>query len=84
MAASRSSKALDHLLDVGGPEAESIKSESGIHRTVLWRYRTGKGKPDADTVAILDRLTGGKVPANGWEDESPSDAGQPKSSESAA
>jgi hypothetical protein len=70
MASSSSSRALDDLLERGGSEAEAIKG-SGIHRTVLWRYRKGKGKPDAETVALLERLSSGCVPANGWEDDPP-------------
>ena len=67
MGLSLSSRALDQLLEAGGEQAEAIKGL--LHRTVLWRYRTGKGKPDADTIAKLDRLSEGFVPANGWEDE---------------
>ena len=83
MAASQSSRALDALLDEGGTEAEAIKS-SAIHRTVLWRYRKGKGKPDAETVALLERLSAGRVPANGWEDEHPETGDQTKRSDPTA
>lgn len=68
MGPSASSRALDALLDAGGPEAEAIKASS-IHRTALWRYRNGKAKPDAEGVALLERISAGRVPANGWEDE---------------
>lgn len=64
---SRSSIALDTLLDIGGEKAEAIR-KSTIHRTVLWRYRTGLGKPDVESAALLERLSGGEVAANGWED----------------
>lgn len=67
MSQSLSSRALDELLNEGGDAADAVKG-SGIHRTLLHRYRTGKGKPDAETVAKLDRVSGGRVPANGWED----------------
>lgn len=67
MGPSRSSRALDDLLEGGGREADAIAKE--FHRTVLWRYRKAKGKPDADGVALLERMSGGRVPANGWEDE---------------
>lgn len=83
MASSSSSRALDELLELGGAEAEAIKS-SDIHRTVLWRYRKGRGKPDAETVALLERLSSGKVPANGWEDDPPVADDNPKNPTSAA
>ena len=64
---STSSRALDALLEEGGELAETIGDVA--HRTVLWRYRKGKGKPDAETIARLERASGGRVPANGWEDD---------------
>lgn len=82
MAHSVSSRALDVLLEQGGEVAEAIK-ESKIHRTQLWKYRTGKRKPEADTIAILDRLSGGAVPANGWEDL-PEDEQTPPRTESSS
>ncbi len=73
MGPSVSSRALDALLDdTESPEAAAINKavKSGtLHRTALWRYRNGTRKPDAEGVAILDRLSHGKVPANGWEDK---------------
>lgn len=83
MAESRSSRSLDALLDADCDEARSIRG-STIHRTVLWRYRTGKGKPAAAAAAELDRLSNGKVPANGWEDDPPAVADQTKPTNSAA
>jgi hypothetical protein len=68
MAMSPSSRNLDACLTEGGPVAEAIKG-SDIHRTRLHAYRTGKSKPDADTIAKLHRLSGGRVAADGWEDE---------------
>lgn len=66
---SLSSRALDALLADDSPGADALKKafeEEKIHRTVLWRYRTGRGKPDADTLAKIERITEGRVPANGW------------------
>lgn len=66
MGLSESSIALDALLSEGGPAAEAIKAE--VHRTVLWRYRTGRSKPDAATLSKIERLSGGRVRAGGWGD----------------
>ena len=56
--------ALGKVLDAGGPVAEAI--EAAVHRTMLWRFRTGRRAPDADTIAKLHNLSGGAIPANGW------------------
>lgn len=82
MAASKSSEALDALLDEDCPEARAIID--AYHRTVLWRYRTGRGKPDADGVAEIERLSGKRVPANGWRDQKSTARNQPKRPKSAA
>ena len=56
--------ALAQLLEEGGEAAERIRA--AVHRTMLWRFTTGRGVPDADTIAILHDLSDGRVPANGW------------------
>lgn len=69
---SDSSRALDALLNEGGDFARAVAdafTAEKIHRTVVWRYRNGRGKPDADTIAKIERITRGRVPANGWEDK---------------
>jgi hypothetical protein len=75
---STSSRALHALLEEGGEQAEAVKLVA--HRTVLWRYRNGNGKPDVVTATKLERASEGRVPANGWED----DAAEAKSSPHAA
>lgn len=37
-----------------------------IHRTKLWVYSTGRGKPNVETAAFIERVTDGRVKANGW------------------
>lgn len=37
-----------------------------IHRTMLWRYSTGRRLPDLARAVALHRLTGGRVPVDGW------------------
>lgn len=66
------------ILEEGGDLAEAIKKESGMHRTRLHAYRKGKGKPDADGIAVLHKLTGGRVPADGWQDEGEAPASERK------
>jgi hypothetical protein len=71
MGVSISSQALDALLkEESSPEAQAISDQkiSGIHRTVLWRYRTGKRKPDIGPATRLEKLSNGRVPLTGWED----------------
>jgi hypothetical protein len=64
---SRSARALAEVLDEGGEEAVAIKA--AIHRTMLWRFAAGKRKPEAETLAKMHQLSGGRVAADGWTDE---------------
>jgi len=66
---SSSSKALGRIIAADGELARAVEAE-GFHRTQLWRYSTGRGKPDADGIAKLHRATAGIVAADGWETES--------------
>lgn len=38
----------------------------GLHRTVLWNFKTGRRRPDSVSAKLLEDVTGGRVPANGW------------------
>jgi len=79
MAVSAASLALDELLKTDEQAAKVLRAE--LHRTMLWRYSNGERKPVAHTAALIERLSGGKVPANGWEDiEFPSEAAPPTGS----
>lgn len=69
MGLSIASRALDALMDEASPEGEAVRKTA--HRTVLWRYRTGKGKPGADLIAKLYQASGGRIPADGWQDDHP-------------
>ena len=64
---SKASRALDRVLNQGGEVADRIKE--AIHRTQLWRFRTGRGNPDANTIAVLHRLSDGAIAASQWGDE---------------
>jgi transcriptional regulator with XRE-family HTH domain len=68
MAASIASRALSRILDEGGEKKERVLA-LGLHRSQLWRYATGRGKPDADQVAKLAQATDGEVAADGWLDD---------------
>jgi hypothetical protein len=89
---SLSSRALDALLKRKDDDAKAMKmaledENEGVHRTVLWRYRTGTGKPGVEGAAKIERITGGLVPANGWEDiadEPPASESKPNGHEGAA
>ncbi len=63
---SSSSKALGRVIASGGEMAKAVEG-TGIHRTQLWRYSTGRSKPDADQIAKIHRATSGIVAADGWE-----------------
>ena len=58
--------ALKTLLEEDGEEAKAIRE--AIHRTQLWRFTTGRGKPGADNLAQIAALSRGRVPADGWGD----------------
>jgi hypothetical protein len=68
-------RSLDNILrEEASPEAVAIRTCAEIHRTMLWRYRTGKGRPDANTIALLAQLSNGRIPATGWvDDEKPAE-----------
>jgi len=68
---SRSSTALAKVMDEIG--VGKLAEDTDIHRTQLWRYSTGRSKPDADQIAKLHRATGGRVAADGWETLAQSD-----------
>jgi len=60
-----SAATLKLLLKEGGEAADAIRRQ--FHRTSLWRFTTGRGKPDADNIAVLARLSAGRVAADGWQ-----------------
>lgn len=66
MSMSQSAIELHRLLEEKSAEADAIKER--FHRTVLWKWRTGRGKPSADVLGILEQLSGGRVRANDWLD----------------
>jgi transcriptional regulator with XRE-family HTH domain len=63
---SAASQALTEWLKTEGATAK-LARDTECHRTQLWRYATGRSKPDAELVAKLHRFTEGAVPADGWE-----------------
>ena len=65
---SRSSRELARVLTEDRELAVAVYA-TGIHRSQLWRYSTGRGKPDAEHVGKLHRATEGTVAADGWETE---------------
>lgn len=65
---SASAAALDRLLKSNDAVAEVVRRS--VHRTMLWRFRTGERVPNVETAGRLHALTGGIVPADGWVRES--------------
>lgn len=63
---SGASQALTEWLKTEGATAR-LARDTDSHRTQLWRYATGRGKPDAELVAKIHRATGGAVAADAWE-----------------
>lgn len=62
-----SSRALDDLLAESSEAAADLRNgRCGIHRTVLWRLRTGRRSPDLETAVKLAELTSGRVSITGW------------------
>ena len=60
-----SGKVLGQILQAGGELAEAVLG-TGIHRTQLWKYSTGRSRPDADQITKLHRATKGVIAADGW------------------
>lgn len=44
--------------------AESL--EARIHRTMLWRWSTGRAQPDLERAFLVEALTEGRVKAKDW------------------
>lgn len=52
------------LLDEDGDAARKIRQS--IHRTQLWKYTSGKRRPDVDGAYQIEQLTDGRVLASDW------------------
>lgn len=63
---SQASRNLAVVLQNNGKLAAAVY-KTGIHRTLIWRYATGRTQPNVGHAAKLHRATGGRVPAYGWE-----------------
>lgn len=59
---SPSARALATLLE----DEEKASRLTAIHRTMLWRWSTGRGSPDRDRAFLLEELTNGEVSAKTW------------------
>lgn len=66
---SPAAKALDAALTGNRSLVAQLVSQ-GVHRTMLWRFRTGRSKPSVDTAAVLERETCGRVRASEWTEPS--------------
>lgn len=64
-----SSTELDAVLDEDGDVAAKIHEEverKTLHRTQLWKYRTGRDRPGPDLIEMFERVSGGRIAATGW------------------
>lgn len=64
---SRSARDLNDVISEEGRLAADLRAEIGASN--LSKYRRGLGKPGADMVALIERISEGRVKANGWGDE---------------
>jgi hypothetical protein len=55
---------LDEVLKTDTESATRIRAH--FHRSQLFRYRSGRGRPSAEAIVWLDAVTGGVVAATGW------------------
>lgn len=46
--------------------ATATKLGEVFHRTMLWKWSTGRGCPDLASAFLLEDLTGGRLPARLW------------------
>lgn len=61
---SRGSRALARILGENGPIARRLKAR--IDKSVLWRYASGRRRPDPDMVALVEYLTEGQISSRHW------------------
>ena len=76
-----SSTELDAVLEEGGEIATKILEEverKTLHRTQLWKYRTGRDRPGPDLIEMFDRVSRGRIAATGWAIGSMSKRAKPK------
>lgn len=62
-----SARALLESLQTGGKTAIAIRER--FHRTMLWRWTTGRGVPDRASAQELHILSRGRVRKDGWAAE---------------
>jgi len=60
----KGSRELDKILVEEGRLARAIKRE--FHRSVLWRYRTGRRLPELDGAVLIAKLTKRRIPEAYW------------------
>lgn len=60
----RGSRELDRILVENGSLAKAIKRK--YHRSVLWRFRTGRRIPELVCAVRMARVTKGRIPEPFW------------------
>jgi len=60
------SVAASALVGVLKDKALTAKLEGRIHRTMLWKWSTGRAVPDLERAVLLEELTEGRVRVKDW------------------
>lgn len=66
---SPSSRALAKLTE--RPEWIARLTQAGIHKTMVWRYASGRGKPNVQIAGLIHEVTRGRVSAATWRSDNP-------------
>jgi hypothetical protein len=61
---SKAATALAAILATPGKTQDALRAR--YHRTQLWRWASGRGRPDHDNASELQKLSRGRVRADGW------------------
>jgi hypothetical protein len=66
---SPSSRALAKLIE--HPAWVERFERAGIHKTMVWRYASGRGKPSVQLAGVIHEVTRGRVSAATWRSDQP-------------
>lgn len=58
-------------IETCGMSQRQLADKWGIHHAMLSKYKRGLVRPGIDAIFKIQRLSGGKVPADAWETPAP-------------